>query len=338
MSMHTHAAGQLAYDAIMVLSFGGPEGHADVMPFLERVTAGRNIPRERLLDVAEHYHAVGGISPINAQNRDVITRLSVVLAQRGIHLPIYFGNRNWHPLVSDTVAQMRDAGITSVLTFVTSGFSSYSGCRQYREDIGAACAAYPDAPRFDKIRVYYNHPRFIAAQVALLRDGYTSSPSTGTKVLFSAHSIPVSMARQCAYEAQLHEASRLIATAVGVDDYAVVYQSRSGAPHTPWLEPDINDAIRVAHDAGYQHIVVVPLGFMSDHMEVIHDLDHEARDTAVSLGMSFQRIPSVSQHPLFIEMIADLIAERLSGTTERMRIGDMPANPDICLTNCCLPR
>lgn len=327
-----------AYDAILVMSFGGPEGYDDVMPFLERVVTGRNVPRDRLLAVAEHYYAVDGISPINAQNRMLIQQLHGVLKQRGIHLPIYFGNRNWHPFIADTVATMQADGITEVLTFVTSGFSCYSGCRQYREDIIAACAGVDTAPRFDKIRVYYNHPRFIATQVDLLKHAIAQCPSglTQAKVLYTAHSIPVSMAQHSAYEAQLQETSRLISEAVGVPDYELVFQSRSGPPHIPWLEPDINDAIIAAKSAGYQHVYVMPIGFMSDHMEVIHDLDHEAHATATAQAVGFTRVATVAQHPQFVEMIADLIEERFHGRAERPALGARPANHDICPLHCCL--
>jgi ferrochelatase len=327
-----------AYDAILVMSFGGPEGYDDVMPFLERVVSGRNVPRERLLAVAEHYYAVGGVSPINEQNRAVIARLRQVLADRDINLPIYFGNRNWHPLVGDTIAQMQSDGIREALTFVTSGFSCYSGCRQYREDIISACNALHDAPRFDKIRTYYNHPRFIAAQVDLINDAiaHTATGLTNAKVLFTAHSIPVAMARQSAYEAQLNETSRLIADAVGIADYALVFQSRSGAPHVPWLEPDINDAIHAAKSDGFQHVYVMPIGFMSDHMEVINDLDHEAQLTAQTHAIGFSRVATVAEHPQFIEMIADLIEERLYGQSDRPAVGHRPANHDVCPLNCCL--
>jgi ferrochelatase len=228
------------YDALLVLSFGGPEGPDDVIPFLQNVTAGRNIPAERLAEVAEHYQHFGGISPINAQNRALIAALKA----SDFPLPIYFGNRNWHPFVTDTVAQMKADGIKNALAFVTSAFSSYSGCRQYREDIAKAREAVGDgAPEFGKIRVFYNHPLFIEVMAERVNEALSQLPD-GSRVVFTAHSIPIGMARGCDYEAQLTEAAGLIAEACGVENFDLAYQSRSGPPQVPWLEPDILDYLR----------------------------------------------------------------------------------------------
>ena len=225
-----------SYDAVLVMSFGGPEGPADVMPFLERVTQGRNIPRERLLEVAHHYDQFGGVSPINAQNRALIAALEAELRAHGPALPVYFGNRNWHPFVTDTVRAMRDAGVRRAVCFVTSGFSSYSGCRQYREDIIRALDAVPGAPEIDKIRVFFNHPGFIEPSVANLQAALERVPAErrpAARVAFTAHSIPLTMAKGSAYETQLAEAARLVAEGAGRKAWDFVYQSRSGAPHIP---------------------------------------------------------------------------------------------------------
>lgn len=319
-----------SYDALLVLSFGGPEGPDDVLPFLQNVTAGRNIPPERLAEVAEHYHHFGGVSPINGQNRALIAALQ----ESGFPLPIYFGNRNWHPFLTDTVAQMKADGVKRALAFVTSAFSSYSGCRQYREDIQKACAAVGEgAPEFGKIRVFYNHPSFIEAMADRLRESLKSLPE-GAKVVFTAHSIPLGMAKGCAYEAQLQEAAALIAQAVGVEDYDLAYQSRSGPPQVPWLEPDILDYLRALPSV--PGIAVVPLGFVSDHMEVLYDLDHEAKHLAEELGIPFVRVPTAGTHPKLIEMIHQLVEERQGHSPIRLTVGTRGPNPDVCLENCCL--
>jgi ferrochelatase len=237
------------YDAVLVMSFGGPEGPADVMPFLVRVTQGRNIPRERLLEVAHHYEQFGGVSPINAQNRALIKALEAELKANGPALPVYFGNRNWHPFVTDTVRTMRDAGVRRAIAFVTSGFSTYSGCRQYREDIIRALDAVPGAPEIDKIRVFFNHPGFIAPSVANLEAALAQVPAArraAARVAFTAHSIPMTMAKGSAYEVQLAEAARLVAEGAGRKAWDLVYQSRSGAPHMPWLGPDVLDYLKEA--------------------------------------------------------------------------------------------
>ena len=327
------------YDAVLLVSFGGPDGPDDVMPFLENVLRGRNVPRERMLEVAEHYHHFGGRSPINAQNLALLEALRKELADHGPDLPVYWGNRNWHPLLNDTLREMADAGIRRVAAFVTSAYSSYSGCRQYRENLQAACAPLGDrAPRVDKLRVFFNHPGFIGPMADNLVRSLSAFPADQrqrTPVLFTAHSIPVSMADSCRYVAQLRESCRLVATEAGVSDWELVYQSRSGAPGQPWLEPDVCDRIRALHAAGGDRVVVVPIGFISDHMEVLYDLDTEAADLCRSLGMRFERVATVGTARPFVSMIRDLVAERHGESAERQAIGGMPASHDVCPLDCC---
>jgi protoporphyrin/coproporphyrin ferrochelatase len=329
-----------SYDALLMLSFGGPEGEADVIPFLENVTRGRNVPRERLMEVAEHYRHFGGVSPINAQNRALIEALETELRAHGPDLPIYFGNRNWHPFVTDTVARMRADGVQRALVFVTSAFSTWSGCRQYREDVIRALESLgPGGPEFDKIRVFYNHPGFIEPMIELTRQALDQIPverRIGAEVIFTAHSVPLEMARHSAYVLQLNEAARLIAEGAGAARFRLAYQSRSGSPRIPWLEPDILDELTTLHEQGVTDVVVVPLGFISDHMEVLFDLDHEAIDHARELGMSMIRSATVGTHPTFVRMIRDLILERMTGHPDRPALGRRGPNHDICPVNCCL--
>src|ERR687898_2575938 len=253
------------YDALLVLSFGGPECMDDVMPFLENVTRARNIPRERLEEVAEHYSHFGGVSPINTQNRALIAALERELADHSIELPIYFGNRNWHPLVQDTIEVMRADGVRNALLFVTSAYSSYSSCRQYREDVSRALDALglgEHGMRFDKIRVFYNHPGFVEPMARRVRDALESLPRDRrdtAEIIFTAHSIPVSMARGCAYERQLHEVSRLVAELAGAARYRLAWQSRSGPMHVAWLEPDILDELDRLQESGVEDVIVVPI-------------------------------------------------------------------------------
>jgi len=237
-----------SFDALLVVSFGGPEGMDDVLPFLENITRGRNVPRERLEEVAHHYELFDGVSPLNAQNRELIAALEPELAAHGIDLPIFLGNRNWHPFLADTIGELRDAGVRRALAFFTSAFSSYSGCRQYRENLYDAQAAVgPDAPEILKLRTFYNHPGFVEANVARVRDALARIPAgrrSAAPLVFTAHSIPVAMAEQCRYADQLAETARLVAAGAGVDDYALGYQSRSGPPEVPWLGPDVNEHLR----------------------------------------------------------------------------------------------
>jgi ferrochelatase len=329
------------YDALIVVSFGGPEGMDDVMPFLENVTRGRNIPRERLAEVAHHYEIFGGVSPINQQNRDLIAALEAELAAHEIRLPIYFGNRNWDPFLTDTLRQMRDDGIHRALAFVTSAFSSYSGCRQYREDIyNAQLEVGDDAPEVLKLRTFYNHPGFVEANAGRVRDALEQIPEerrAGVHLVFTAHSIPSAMAAQSRYADQLAETSRLVAEACDVAAHAVVYQSRSGSPHVPWLEPDVCDHLRDLHSEGVTDVVIAPVGFVSDHLEVLYDLDIEAAELARSLGLHMVRAGTAGTHPAYVSMIRELIEERLGATTERPTAGRYGPNPDVCAPNCCLP-
>lgn len=331
------------YDSILVVGFGGPEKPADVMPFLENVTRGRNIPRERLLEVAEHYHHFGGVSPINDQVRALIGVLRPELDRHGIDLPIYWGNRNWHPMLEDTVRTMADAGLKRALGVVLAAYSSYSSCRQYREDVQRVQQAVgPSAPRVDKIRVFYNHPDFVAANADRVREALGSIPADlrdAAHVAFTAHSIPSSMAANCDYELQLTETCRLVAESVGVgpDRWKLVYQSRSGRPTDPWLEPDILDHLDALKSQEVSAVVVHPVGFLSDHMEVLFDLDDEARKKAAELGLTFTRSATVGTHPRFVSMLRELIRERLTATPERRAVGRFGASHDVCPVNCCLP-
>jgi ferrochelatase len=330
-----------AYDAILVVSFGGPEGMDDVMPFLENVLRGRNVPRERMLGVAKHYELFGGVSPINRQNRKLIAALQQLLETKGPRLPIYFGNRNWHPLLADTLAKMRDDGVKSALAFVTSAYSSYSSCRQYLEDIERARASVgTDAPRVEKLRAFYNHPGFIEANVANIQEALAQVPEERritAQLVFTAHSIPESMAQRCDYEAQLRETSKLIAAAVGRENWQLVFQSRSGSPAQPWLGPDICDYLRELHTAGSKDVVVAPIGFVSDHLEIIYDLDTEATALCREFGLNMIRAATAGTHPAFIEMIRELILERINPETPRRAVGTLGPREYVCQTGCCSP-
>ena len=307
------------YDALLVLSFGGPEQPEDVIPFLENVLRGRNVPRQRLLAVAEHYYHFGGRSPINEQCRALIAAL-----QPKLDLPIYWGNRNWHPMLEDTMRRMAADGVQRALVFVTSAYSSYSACRQYLEDIERArMAVGPGAPVCEKLRHFYNHPGFVGPNAERVRAALAKAP--GAAVLFTAHSIPVEMARTSKYVQQLEETARLVAAEAGVESYRLVYQSRSGPPAQPWLGPDILEALEETKRAGYEAVVVSPIGFMSDHMEVLYDLDYEAARHSAEIGLKMVRAGTAGGDPRFIEMICELVEER--------RQGRMEADP--CRQDCC---
>jgi ferrochelatase len=302
------------YDALLLLSFGGPEKPADVIPFLENVLRGRGVPRERLEEVAEHYYHFGGRSPINDQNKALIKVMSAALSASGVHLPIYWGNRNWEPFIEDTVRQMAADGVRHALALATSAFGSYSGCRQYLEDIARARAAVKHAPILDKVPPFWDNRGFIAAQVEKVHEAIARFPAEvddarreSALLYFTAHSIPRSMADSSPYLEQLTEACRRVAVGLGRSTYRMVYQSRSGPPGQPWLEPDISDALREDHQAGARDAIVVPIGFLSDHMEVIYDLDVLARDTCASLGMNMVRAGTVETHPLFVAGIVEMI-------------------------------
>lgn len=327
-----------AYDAILIVSFGGPEQRDDVIPFLENVLRGKPVPRERLLEVAEHYYHFGGVSPINEQVRQLIAALKTELRTSGIDLPVYWGNRNWHPMLADTLRQMANDGIKNAIAFFTSAYSSYSGCRQYRENILQAQAEVGEnAPRVDKLRVFYNHPDFIAASAENVRAALAELPQDA-HVAFTAHSIPNSMADNCNYVTQLTETCRLIADELQLpsDRWKLVYQSRSGRPTDPWLEPDIGDHIRTLHSQGITSLAIAPIGFLSDHMEVLFDLDEEAKLLCEQLGVKMSRAATVGTHPRFIAMIRELIQERLGATDNRRAIGSCGPSHDVCPTNCCL--
>lgn len=330
-----------SYDALLVVSFGGPEREEDVVPFLENVTRGRNIPRQRLLEVAEHYHHFGGKSPINDQCRELISALAAELREHGPRLPIYWGNRNWHPLLTDTLLKMKQDGVRRALAFMTSAYSSYSGCRQYRENVKAAQdAAGVGAPAVDKLRTFYNHPRFIAACASRVAEAYTRlAPAErgGARLVFTAHSIPMGMASGCDYQMQLEESCRLVAETLGLADYRLVYQSRSGPPSQPWLGPDVLEHLRALHGERVRSVVVSPVGFLSDHMEILYDLDTEAAELAGGLGMHLERAATVGSHPEFIGMIRELILERMEASGVRRAIGRFAAHHDVCPELCCLP-
>ncbi len=340
-----------AYDAFLLLSFGGPEGPDDVLPFLENVTRGRGIPRARLAEVAEHYYAVGGVRPINQQCRDMLAGIEAA----GLGLPLYWGNRNWQPFLTDTVRRLADDGAERVIAFATSAYSSYSACRQYRDDIDrAVAAAGPRAPRIDKIRPYFNHPGFIEPFAANTEAALATLPAgvrDGARLVFTAHSVPLGMAAASGsaaagtarpavaggrYAAELAEAARLIAerTRGGSLAHDLVFQSRSGPPGQPWLEPDVSDHLRTLAKAGVPAVVVVPVGFVSDHMEVVHDLDVEAAETAASLGLPFARAKAPGSTPRFASMGCELVAERVSGAPARS-LGDLGPAAGECPADCC---
>ncbi len=302
------------YDALLLLSFGGPEKHEDVIPFLENVLRGRNVPRERMLAVAEHYYHFGGRSPINHQCRELIAALE----NAGVGLPIYWGNRNWHPMLADTMARMRADGVRTALALATSAFSSYSGCRQYLEDIEKARAATPGAPEIEKLPPFWNHPGFIETMVDRLREALHRLP--GADVVYTAHSIPVSMAQVCSYERQYREAAAMVNRALGLSEPTVVYQSRSGPPSQPWLEPDIQDFIRRSKS---KRLVLVPIGFVSDHIELVYDLDVEAAALAKERGIEFVRAATAGTHPRFVAGLVELVNDaRVNGVAR-------------CASDCC---
>lgn len=335
-----------SYDAFLLVSFGGPEGPGEVMPFLRNVTRGRNIPDERLEEVAGHYHHFGGVSPINQQCRDLIAAIEADFAANGIGLPVYWGNRNWDPYLTDTVKRMAGDGVRRAVALTTSAYSSYSSCRQYLEDIERARAGTgPGAPVIDKLRNYFNHPGFIEplaehAQAALGTLAEAVRPDA--HLVFTAHSIPEAMAAASgphggAYPAQLREAARLISERVdgGTHPWELAYQSRSGPPSQPWLEPDVIDHLAALASGGARAAVLVPAGFVSDHMEVRYDLDIEATAAAGRLGIEVARAATPGAHPRFVAMIRELVRERMSDTAERLTLGTLGPSCDVCPAGCC---
>ena len=328
------------YDALILISFGGPEGREDVLPFLERVLEGRNVPRARMLEVAEHYFHFGGVSPINAQNRQLVSSIAAEFDERGPDLPVYWGNRNWHPLLEDTLRKMSSEGVKRALAFVTSAFSSYSSCRQYLEDIEKAQTAVGmNAPKVDKLRVFYNHPGFVHANADNVSAAYARlerREREQTPLLFSAHSIPQTMADGCEYVSQLQETAALVAHSANRESWELVYQSRSGPPAQPWLEPSIEERVQEMAENGVKRVVVSPIGFVSDHMEVVFDLDTELQGKCEELGVQLIRAGTVGTHPKFVSMIRELVLERLDDSAERQFLGNQGAGHDYCPADCCL--
>jgi ferrochelatase len=328
------------YDALLFVSFGGPERPDEILPFLENVTRGRGIPRERLESVAEHYHHLGGKSPLNEQNRALIAALRADFEAHGIELPIYFGNRNWSPYLRDALLEMKAAGHCRALAFITSAYSSYSGCRQYLEDIERARAGIEDAPEIEPLRRFFNHPGFVAACTEHVQNAWDAlraelgKAASGAAIAFTAHSIPRAMAVNCEYERQLRSNAQLIAERIGAGDWDLVWQSRSGPPQVPWLEPDILDHIRAKHAGGVRGLVIAPIGFLSDHVEVLYDLDEEARLLCAELGLPMRRAASAGTHPRFVETIRELVSERLHGLP-MLSVGPLPPSPASCAPGCC---
>ncbi len=328
-------------EALLVLGFGGPEGPDDVMPFLENVTRGRGIPPERLLDVAEHYRHFGGVSPINEQNRALTAAVGKELAAAGIDLPVYWGNRNWEPYVEHVWRQMADDGVEHVYVFPTSGFASWSGCRQYHEDVARARsvstgAAPGGGPTAEKLPHYGDHPGFVRANADALAAALATLPEDvrdGARLVATAHSIPDTMAAVAgptggAYQDELRRSARLVVDAVAPGrEFDLVWQSRSGPPSVPWLEPDVNDHLRTLAEGGERAVVLLPIGFVSDHVEVIWDLDNEARETAEELGLAFARAATAGTHPAFVAMVRELLEERRAGTPPRLGTN--------CPAHCC---
>jgi protoporphyrin/coproporphyrin ferrochelatase len=341
------------YDALLIVSFGGPEKPDDVMPFLENVTRGRGIPTERLEEVAGHYRAFGGKSPINDQNRALIEALEHDLAAAGLSIPVYWGNRNWDPFLTDEIARMRDDGVRRAAAFVTSAYASYSGCRQYREDLAAAVQAVgADAPRIDRLRHYFDHPGFVDANVDGVVGALGELPAEvgkRAKLIYVTHSIPVAMAdtagpRGGAYVEQHHavaaEVSRRVAERTGITrDHELVYCSRSGPPEVPWLVPDVNDRLAELVQENVPAVVLAPIGFVSDHMEVVFDLDTEAMETAEKLGIHAARAATAGTHPAFVSAIRDLVVERAGvergEDVQRASVGAPGPSYDVCPANCC---
>ncbi|HEY2499342.1 MAG TPA: ferrochelatase [Candidatus Angelobacter sp.] len=295
-----------SFDALLVVSFGGPEKHGDVMPFLENVLRGKNVPRQRMLEVAEHYHHFGGRSPINEQNLELISALKQEFKKHGLEIPVYWGNRNWHPFLADTLKQMQADGIHRAAALVTSAFGSYSGCRQYREDIAKAqqVAGVEDL-MIEKLPNFCDRPKFIEAMADRVRAAMAELPQS-EQLIFTAHSIPMSMADASPYVRQLKEASAAVAAVCDMDNWALVYQSRSGPPTQPWLAPDICEYLRTQHAAGIRRVIVCPIGFISDHMEVLYDLDTEARALCDEIGLKMVRAGTAGAHPKLISMVRDM--------------------------------
>ncbi|MFK4598642.1 ferrochelatase [Streptomyces pristinaespiralis] len=352
------------YDALLLLSFGGPEGPDDVVPFLENVTRGRGIPKERLKEVGQHYFLFGGVSPINDQNRALLEALRKDFAEHGLDLPVHWGNRNWAPYLTDTLREMTEAGHRRIAVLATSAYASYSGCRQYRENLADALATLEaegrQLPRVDKLRHYFNHPGFVRPMIDGVLASLADLPEdvrAGAHLAFTTHSIPTSAADSSgpdtdhgdggAYVRQHLDVARTVADAVaretGVEHpWELVYQSRSGAPHIPWLEPDICDHLESLHASGAPAVVMVPIGFVSDHMEVLYDLDTEATAKAAELGLPVRRSATVGADPRFAGAVRDLLLERAASErgipAERCALGALGPSHDLCPVGCCPAR
>lgn len=330
------------FDAVLLLSFGGPEGPDDVIPFLENVTRGRGIPRERLEEVGKHYFLFGGVSPINSQCRELVSALQAELDRSGLDLQVYWGNRNWSPMLADTLRAMADDGIRRAVAVATSAYSSYSSCRQYLEDIDRARAEVGErAPIIEKLPPYYNHAGFIETMAAHTQDALArlDLDSSRMRLVFTAHSLPTAMAEVCDYEDQLREAAALVAERVtpsGSNEvqWDLVFQSRSGPPTQPWLTPDVCDHLRALREAGVEGVVVVPIGFVGDHMEVKYDLDIEAREVADAIGLRMERALAVGAAPTFVAGLRQLISCHLKGETPPT-LGRRGAQPFPCPPGCC---
>ncbi|ALR12050.1 ferrochelatase [Mycobacteroides saopaulense] len=334
------------FDAVLLLSFGGPEGPQEVRPFLENVTRGRGIPSERLDEVAEHYFHFGGVSPINGINRALIDQISLQLQQAGRPLPVFFGNRNWHPMVEDTVADMRDKGIKRAAVFTTSAWGGYSGCTQYVEDIARARATVGDgAPELVKLRQYFDHPILVRLYAEAVKAA-VSRAQGAPRLVFTAHSIPLAADRRHGpelYSRQVRYLAQLVAAATDHQDYDLVWQSRSGPPQVPWLEPDIVDHLGALKDRGKRSVVVAPIGFVSDHLEVVWDLDNEAREYADEHGIEFVRAGTPGADARFARLAVDLITEAAEGRAPLRASGIDPVagygfsvNGALCSAHCCV--
>jgi len=340
--MHAMSQQLPPFDAVLLLSFGGPEGPDEVLPFLENVTRGRNIPRERLVEVGKHYFLFGGVSPINGQCRELTSALRAELGRHGPDLPVYWGNRNWSPMLADTLQTMADDGIRRAVAVATSAYSSYSACRQYLEDIDGARAAVGErAPIVEKLPPYYNHPGFIETMAANTREALLrlNVDASRMRLVFTAHSIPTAMATTCDYEAELREASALVAERVTPSgstgpQWDLVFQSRSGPPTQPWLEPDVCDHLRSLRKSGVDGVVVAPIGFVGDHMEVKYDLDTQAREVADEIGLRMERALTVGAAPAFVAGLRELIACHVEGLPPPT-LGRRGARPFPCRPGCC---
>jgi protoporphyrin/coproporphyrin ferrochelatase len=328
-----------AYGAVLVVSFGGPEKQEDVLPFLEHVLAGKNVPEARLLEVAERYRRFEGKSPINEQVRRLAKALEGELKARGKALPVYIGNLHWHPFLGDTLRKMRDDGVRRAAAFVTSAYSSHASCRKYLDALAAASAEVGEgAPEVDKLRAFYNHPGFIEPMAERVHEALRAVPEArrdAARIAFTAHSIPLAMAEGSRYVEQLEEACRLVAERVGTERWQLVYQSRSGRPEEPWLGPDVLDHLEALSQIGVEDVVVAPIGFVSDHMEVVWDLDVEAKQLGDDLELHVYRAATVGTHPEFVSMIRELVQERTGDARKRRALGTHGPAHDECPPDCC---